>query len=132
MGRERDRGEGGEYSTEITLDRVLGVVEESEWPVVTTADVVNALGCSREIARQKLLRLSDQGRIDARKAGRQRLWWLPALTDMAVDSPERRLQRLSWELDEAIVVGDTVYEDGDQHPLSASASQPDATEGEKR
>jgi predicted transcriptional regulator of viral defense system len=125
MPRERDRADSGEYTTEVSLAAVFGVIEESEWPVVTVTDVVDALDCSREIARQKLLRLSDQGRIDARKAGRQRLWWLPVHTELARDSPEQTLQWLSQEVDEAIIVGETVYEDGDQHPLS------DAAEGEQ-
>lgn len=41
---------------------------------------------------------------------------------------ETRLKRLSDELEEPITVGETVYEDGDAHPLDDSPTSADAGE----
>jgi predicted ArsR family transcriptional regulator len=114
----RDRGAGGEFVPEVSLEDVLGVFEQVRGPVVVTGDVMDALDCGRETARQKLTRLADQGRVERRKKGRTIVWWR---SDDVVD-PASTFTRLSRELDEAIVVGDTVYEDGDQHPLSDAES----------
>jgi predicted ArsR family transcriptional regulator len=111
---DRDRAAGGEFVQEVTLTDVLDVFEQMRGPVVLTGDVMDALECGRETARQKLTRLADQGRIERRKKGRTIVWWRPA----DVSDPETTLTRLSQEMAEPIVVGDTVYEDGDQRPLS--------------
>jgi hypothetical protein len=118
MPGDRERGEGGEFVPEVLLEDVLGVFEQVRGPVILTGDVMDALDCGRETARQKLTRLSDQGRIERRKKGRTIVWWRPA----EVSDPAVTLGRLSQELAEPIVVGDTVYEDGDQHPLSDAAT----------
>lgn len=49
MSRERD--ETGRYAETVTLNRVLGVFEKVDGPVVTSGDVAEALDCSRETAR---------------------------------------------------------------------------------
>lgn len=104
---DRDRGDSGEFIQEITLDDVLGVFAAVDAPAILTSDVIDELDISRESARQKLTRLTDQGRIERRKKGRTITWWhAPA-----------SLRYLSRERDQAIAVGDTVYEDGDTHSL---------------
>jgi predicted transcriptional regulator len=119
MPREFD--DSGQFKTTTTLDDVLAAFDAVDEAVVLTSDIAEAADCSQESARQKLTRLLDQGRIARRKFGRQIVWWrVPP--EEAEERPEQRLQRLSQELDEAIVVGDTVYEDGDTHPLSDAES----------
>jgi predicted ArsR family transcriptional regulator len=115
MPREAD---SGEYTTGTTEDAVLDAFDEIDEAVVLTSDIATALDCGRETARQRLMSLYEDGRIDRRKKGKLVVWWqLPPET--AEERPDRRLRRLSREVDEAIVVGDIVYEDGDTHVLDA-------------
>lgn len=108
-----------------TLDDVLNAFETVGEPVVTTSEIAEAAGCSREGARQKLTTLYEQDRIERKRSGQSLVWWRipPEETE---ERPDRRLRRLSRELDEAIVVGDLVYEDGDTHRLGDD----DTEEGE--
>jgi predicted ArsR family transcriptional regulator len=130
LGMPREHGEGGRYTETITHEAVLGVFAAVEGPVITSSDVTEVVGCSSPTARRKLDELAEQGRVTNRKTAGRKVWWRTGDDHEGSQPPERRLQLLSQELAEPIVVGDTVYEDGDQHPLSASASQPDGTEGE--
>lgn len=111
----KKRGDTGRYVETATLDAVLDVFETVRGPVVTSADVADALGCSRDTARRKLGALHEEGRVDRRETAGRVVWWLPA--DETPDDPETRLKRLSNDLGEPITVGSTVYEDGDSHPL---------------
>jgi predicted transcriptional regulator len=127
MPREFD--ESGQFKTTTTLDDVLAAFDAVDEPVVLTSDIAEAANCSQESARQKLTRLFDQGRITRRKFGRQIVWWrIPP--EEAEERPEQRLKRLSQEVDEAIVVGDTVYEDGNQHALSDAEETEEVTNDE--
>lgn len=73
----RDRTETGEFVETITPDRVVDAIREVDSPIVTTRDIADILGCTTEAARQKLVKLSDQGRVDRRKVGgRAVVWWL--------------------------------------------------------
>jgi predicted ArsR family transcriptional regulator len=111
---DRKRTESGEYTTEITLDDVLGVFDVVDGPALMSSDVTDELDIAGITARRKLDELHDQGRVNKRTTARRTIWWQPT------DSPEQTLKQLSRELDESIVVGDTVYEDGDQRPVSAA------------
>lgn len=71
----REHGESGEYVETVTLDAVRGVFDEVRGPVVLSADVADALGCSRETARRKLAALYDRGEVDRRKVSRRVLYW---------------------------------------------------------
>ena len=73
---EPNRDEAGNYTETVTLNAVLGVFESINGPVVTSADVAEALGCSRETARRKLRTLEDQGRVAGRKTAGRVVWWL--------------------------------------------------------
>lgn len=83
---DRERTQGGKFSTEITLEEILSVVERSPHPSVMTGEVADELDISDESARQKLLALTENGQIEQRKAGRQTLWWVnrerPAVVDV--------------------------------------------------
>lgn len=77
MGRRH--GEGGEFVEETSHEDVLGVFERIDGPALTSADVSETLGCSRQTARRKLNELTDRGRLGKRKtAGRVVYWKLPA------------------------------------------------------
>ncbi|WP_129116072.1 FaeA/PapI family transcriptional regulator [Halegenticoccus tardaugens] len=73
----RERNEHGQWVEKITPDRVLDVIREHDAPFVTTRDIAEALDCTTEAARQKLMQLHDEGAIDRRKVGgRAVVWWL--------------------------------------------------------
>lgn len=76
-GMPREHGDGGEYVETVTLDDVRAVFDDVRGPVVLSADVSDALGCSRETARRKLAALYDRGDIDRRKVSRRVLYWRP-------------------------------------------------------
>jgi DNA-binding Lrp family transcriptional regulator len=106
----------GDFVETVTLDDVFGVFAAVDGPVITSADVADALGCTPDTARNKLAELHREGRINQRKTAGRIVWWR---SDDVLD-PETALRRLSREVGEAIVVGDTAYEDGDAHALSAA------------
>lgn len=71
----RTRDDSGRYASDVTAEDVLGVFETVEGPTITTTDVTNALGCSREVARNRLGELADRGLVERRKSGKVVLWW---------------------------------------------------------
>jgi Fic family protein len=74
-GNDKKRAKGGEFTTRVSLEDVLGVFEQVEGPIVTTGDVADTYDCSSESARQKLFTLEEQGRVKRRKPGQQSFWW---------------------------------------------------------
>ena len=63
---------------------------------LTASDVMEAVGCSRRTAHNKLNELVDRGVLRTRKVGsRSRVWWVPMETDDAdgetADTERRRL-----------------------------------------
>jgi DNA-binding IclR family transcriptional regulator len=71
----RNRDDDGRYLSDASLADVLAVFDEVDGPTITTADVVDSLGCSREVARDRLNTLHEQGSVARRKSGRTILWW---------------------------------------------------------
>jgi hypothetical protein len=71
----REHGDSGEFVETVTLDDVRGVFDEVRGPVVLSADVADALDCSRETARRKLEELYEQGEVDRRKVSRRVIYW---------------------------------------------------------
>lgn len=92
----REREETGRYTETVTPDAVLDVFETVAGPVVTSADVADALECSRETARRKLSALEQQGIITSRKTAGRVVWWQvnseTELTNVDPDDP-------FWDLD---------------------------------
>lgn len=86
---ERKRADSGQFVETVTLEDVLAVFDAVRGPVVTSSDVADALGCTTEAARQKLTRLSDQGRVDRRKTGRTTVYWRTEDETSAPDAPAR-------------------------------------------
>jgi predicted ArsR family transcriptional regulator len=112
--KEREWTEAGEYAEMYSLEEVLDLVRQAPHQVATTTDITEALGCTRATARRKLQELAMEGKLERRKpSGKITLWYTPE------EDAETTLKRLSNELGEAITVGDTVYEDGDEHPVDA-------------
>lgn len=70
-----DRAEG-KFTEKYSLADVLDVFDEVRGPVVTTSDIAEHVGCSPELARQKLKTLYEKGEVDRRKTGRIKVWWL--------------------------------------------------------
>lgn len=66
---ERKRDEGGKYTEQITLDRVLAVFESAELPVLTATEVAEELDCSRPAAYNKLETLVEQGELQKKNVG---------------------------------------------------------------
>jgi len=89
MKKQRDTN-SGRYVEKATLDDVLDAVDAVDGPpVVTTADVADATGISRDSARRKLETLRDRGRVEKRKSAGRVLYWRPD-TEAAESGRERR------------------------------------------
>lgn len=92
----REREDTGRYTETVALEDVLRTFEEVDGPVVTSGDVAEARGCSRETARRKLATLEEQGRIASRKTAGRVVWWLADSRERATDvNPEDPF----WELE---------------------------------
>lgn len=75
MEKKRDDS-SGRYVEKATLDDVLQVFDAVDGPpVVTSADVADATGLSRDSARRKLETLHDRGRVEKRKTAGRVLYW---------------------------------------------------------
>lgn len=73
----REHGADGTYVETVPVDRVLDVFDDVDGPVILSADVADALGCTRETARRKLQALYDRGVLDRRKVSRRVIYWRP-------------------------------------------------------
>ena len=75
MRMPREHGDDGTYVETVPLGRVLEVFDAVDGPVILSADVSDALGCSRETARRKLQQLHDRGDLARRKVSRRVIYW---------------------------------------------------------
>lgn len=68
---------------------------------LTASDVMEAVGCSRRTAHNKLNELVDRGVLRTRKVGsRSRVWWVPMETDDADDETgDQERRRLIEDVD---------------------------------
>ena len=113
---EREWTDDGKYAEMYPAEAVYELIQQAPRHVATTADIVEALGCTRATARRKLRDLAIEGKVEKRQpSDRIVLWYLPE------DETDTTLKRLSAEIDEAITVGDTVYEGGDKHPIETES-----------
>ncbi|AEN07949.1 hypothetical protein Halar_0014 (plasmid) [halophilic archaeon DL31] len=71
----REHGDDGAYVETVPLERVLEEFDAVDGPVILSADVADALGCSRETARRKLQQLYERGDLDRRKVSRRVIYW---------------------------------------------------------
>ena len=72
MPRERD-SETGKWSKTYTVEQVIGALED-QGGAASTAEVTDALGCSRRLALMRLRELERNERVSARKVGNSFLW----------------------------------------------------------
>lgn len=70
-----NRNDRGQFSSSVTLDDVLAVFDAVDGPVVTSGDVAERTGCSRDTARRKLKQLHEQGTVGRRKSAGRVLYW---------------------------------------------------------
>lgn len=78
MTPRRDGAGGG--SDQVPLRAVLAVFErrEDQARPLTASDIMDAVGCSRRTAHNKLNDLVEDGSLKTRKVGsRSRVWWVP-------------------------------------------------------
>ncbi|APW96377.1 MarR family transcriptional regulator [Halobiforma lacisalsi AJ5] len=83
MSADRERNEHGQYADRIPPEAALEAFEERDdyGRPLTAADVMDALGCSRRTAHNKLNDLVERGELETRKVGaRGRVWWVPIET----------------------------------------------------
>jgi predicted ArsR family transcriptional regulator len=118
-GREMDQE--GRFKKKMTADEVYEVFDTVRGPVITAGDVAEVFDTGTETARRRLRQLNEDGRVEKRETRKRVLWWRSGDGD-AVDlllgnDPETILKLVSREIDEAITVGDTVYENGSTHPV---------------
>lgn len=74
---------------DVTAEEVLGVFDSVERPTITTADVVDVLDCSREVAWTRLNELVERGVVTRRMSGSIVLWtWVEA--DKETENPYLR------------------------------------------
>lgn len=128
--RERARNESGQFNDRLPPETVLDVFDRRDDLArpVTAGDVQDALGIAQRTALNKLNELVAAGSLDSRTVGaRARVFWRP----IPADDRETRLKRLSNDLAEPIVVGETVYENGDTHPFDGDDS-PESSESVER
>jgi predicted ArsR family transcriptional regulator len=121
-GREMDQE--GRFKKKMTADEVYEVFDTVRGPVITAGDVAEVFDTGTETARRRLRQLNEDGRVEKRETRKRVLWWRSGDGD-AVDlllgnDPETILKLVSREIDEAIAVGDTVYENGSTHPVGES------------
>lgn len=77
MSSDRERNKKGRYVETVSPDTVIEVIQHADDPIVTAKEVGEKLECTSEAARQKLLRLQDQGIVARRKVGAGAVvWWL--------------------------------------------------------
>ena len=72
MPRDRD-SETGQWSQTYTVEQAIGAIEDLGGSA-STAEVTDALGCSRRLALMRLRELEDDGRVSAREVGNTYLW----------------------------------------------------------
>ena len=71
----REHGKGGKYIETIPPERILGVFDMVDGPVILSTDVADALDCSGETARRKLQQLHEQRELKRRKVSRRVIYW---------------------------------------------------------
>lgn len=71
----QDRNDRGRFTERVSLADVLSVFDRVDGPVVTSGDVAEATGCSRDSARRKLADLADRGQLESRKTAGRVVYW---------------------------------------------------------
>lgn len=74
---------------DVSTGDVVGVYRVSESPVITTRDVAELLGCSRDVARRRLRSLLEDGVMKRSKQGPGTAdhWWAPGIERVVERTP---------------------------------------------
>ncbi|MFB6151263.1 MAG: ArsR family transcriptional regulator [Haloarculaceae archaeon] len=102
MSSQRDRDEDGQYEGEIPLRAVHEVFEQRDDRArpLTASDVMEAVGCSRRTAHNKLNELVERDVLRTRKVGsRSRVWWVPIERPRTETTDEPSPERLVEDVD---------------------------------
>jgi len=86
MSQDRERNDHGQYVGTISLEDVLEAIRQTDSPVATAKELGELLDCSSEAARQKLITLHEQGRVERRTVGANAVvWWLTDTEDTTAE-----------------------------------------------
>jgi len=66
---ERERDDSGQYTEQVSPERVLNAFDEVDLPVLTASEVAEEIGSSRSAAYNKLETLVDRGKLHKKKVG---------------------------------------------------------------
>jgi len=62
----------------ITDDEILALFQESDDPVLSTAEVAELTPLTRRSVYDRLVALREEGKLDSKEiGGRNTVWWLP-------------------------------------------------------
>ena len=86
---DRERNEEGQYVETLTMDDVFRAVYDGPH-VRTTREVADALDCSRESARQRLL---EDDRIERKEVANGVVWWAKSPWPTSPEGHESQHQR---------------------------------------
>lgn len=98
----RDGNESASAGGRIPLREVHEVFQQREDRArpLTATDIMDAVGCSRRTAHNKLNELVDRGVLRTRKVGsRSRVWWVPIERTPETDTPELRPAELASDVE---------------------------------
>ena len=118
---DRKRNQEGEYVETVTRERVLAALEDTDKPIMATGDIADALECSREAARLKLMELAEGGEVERHNVrGAVVVWWptddpttaeplrdlVGMLDEDEADELAERTQEVREQFDDEILGGD--------------------------
>jgi len=118
---DRKRNQEGKYVETVTRERVLAALEDADKPIMATGDVADALECSREAARLKLMELVEGGEVERHNVrGAVVVWWptddpttaeplrnlVGMLDEDEADEFVERTQEVREQFDDEILGGD--------------------------
>jgi predicted ArsR family transcriptional regulator len=82
MSQDRERNDQGQYVGTLSLEDVIEAIRQTDSPIATAKELSELLDCSSEAARQKLITLHEQGRVERRTVGANAVvWWLTDTED---------------------------------------------------
>jgi predicted transcriptional regulator len=72
MNREKRMPHGNQ---KVSDEQILAVFHDSGDPVVTAKEISQSVPLTRQGVLKRLAELSDEGRVDRKKTGRDVVWW---------------------------------------------------------
>jgi Fic family protein len=76
MDERRTRNEEGQFKSEVSKDEILGMLEDSDDPVLTAKEISNELGVTSVTVNKYLKELQEEGLTERKQVGaRAVVWW---------------------------------------------------------